>query len=291
MASTPSMAAPTAGLFSLLRHASFSAAPPKRPAPPEPASAPRAKRAVSLDSPPAILPPGAPSASASSITPPPGLQSLAEGESAQSSGSALTASALELEEGLDEAVELLTEAELAAVLEGEEVISEMQDIIDTAHEVIEVSEDRPSRKRTRALESTNLKQKFVELVMCDFTPRNPRELPITARWVSFDRLYQLFQPHASVCQRGPGNLRQRIIEWYKDPLPAFIGLAPREWCKRVTSNGRHKMAAAIHTCTSFASSTLRGTCLASEFRCVLACSRSSFWNVGRSRFSSFILRK
>ena len=112
----------------------------------------------------------------------------------------------------------LTEAELAAVLSDEEVISEIQDIIDTAH-------DKPA----------NLKQTFVELVMCDFTPRHPRELH-TSRWVSFDRLYQLFQPHAAVCRKGRGNLRQRIIEWYKDD-PAFIGLAPREWCKRVTSNG------------------------------------------------------
>jgi hypothetical protein len=228
--------APTVGPFSFLRHVNFSA-PPKRPAQPEPAFASSAKRAVTLNSPPAMLPPGAPPARGSSIDAPPpaSLQSLAaEGKSAQSSGSALTAPALELEEGLDKAVELLTEAELAAVLEGEEVISEMQDIIDTAHEVIEVSEDRPSRKRTRALESTNLKQKFVELVMCDFTPRHPSEL-LASRWVSFDRLYQLFQPHAAVSQRGPGNLRQRIIEWYKDD-PAFVGLAPREWCKRVTSN-------------------------------------------------------
>ena len=231
------LAPTTVGPFSFLRRVNFYA-PPKRPTQPEPTFASSAKRAVTLNSPPAMLPPGALPARGSSIDAPPSasLQSLAaEGKSAQSSGSALTASALELEEGLDEAVELLTEAELAAVLEGEEVIFEMQDIIDTAHEVIEVSEDRPSRKRTRALESTNLKQKFVELVMCDFTPRNPRELPVTSRWVSFDRLYQLFQPHASVCQRGPGNLRQRIIEWYKDD-PAFIGLAPREWCKRVTSN-------------------------------------------------------
>ena len=216
-APTPSTVSTTVGVFSLLRRASFSA-PSKRPAPPEPAYAPRAKRAVTLNSPPALLPPGAPPASESSIAPPPAsLQSLAaEGESAQSSGSALTAPALRLGEGLEEVVEL-TEEEVAAVLEDEEVISEIQDIIDTAH-------DKP----------TNLKQTFVELVMCDFTPRHPRELP-TSRWVSFDRLYQLFQPHAAVSQRGPGNLRLRIIEWYKDD-PAFIGLAPREWCKRVTSN-------------------------------------------------------
>ena len=239
--------AKTVGLFSFLRRANFPAPPNKRQAQPEPVPASSAKRAETLNSPPAMLPPGAPPASGWSIVPPPaGLQSLAaEGQSTQSSGSALTAPALGLEEGFEEAPVELSEAELAAVLEDElanmnsvledeEVISEMHDIVDTAHEVIEVSKDRSSRKRTRVLKSTNLKQQFVELVMCDFTPRHPSELP-ASRWVSFDRLYQLFQPHAAVCQRGPGNLRQRIIEWYKDD-PAFIGLAPHEWCKRITSN-------------------------------------------------------
>ena len=120
MAPAPSTVARSVGLFSLLRHANFSA-PPKRPAPPEPASAPRAKRALTLDS-PAMLPPGAPSASGSSITPPPGLQSLAEGERTQSSGSALTAPAL----GLVEEDFEPTAAELAAFLEDEEVLHEIQ---------------------------------------------------------------------------------------------------------------------------------------------------------------------
>ena len=125
MASAPATAAPTGGLISLLRRASF-AAPPKRPAPPEPAYAPRAKRAVTLNAPPAMLPPGAPPASASSIAPPPArLQSLAEGESAQSRGSALTAPALGLEEDFEP-----TEAELAAFLEDEEVMLEIQALPD-----------------------------------------------------------------------------------------------------------------------------------------------------------------
>ena len=82
---------------------------------------------------------------------------------------------------------------------------------------------------------STLRQKFDELVMCDFTPRHPKDLP-TSQWVSYPRLARLFQPHApsEVWHKGPGNLRQLIIEWYKDD-PAFIGLAPREWCKRVTS--------------------------------------------------------
>ena len=96
-----------------------------------------------------------------------------------------------------------------------------------------MSKDRPSRKPTRdALESANLKQKFVELVMRDFTPRHPDDLPLS-QWVSYDRLYELFQPHAplDVWQKGPGNLKQLIIEWYQGD-PAFTGLAPSAWCKQ-----------------------------------------------------------
>ena len=80
-----------------------------------------------------------------------------------------------------------------------------------------------------------LKQKFDEFVMCDFTPRNPKEFH-QSKWVSYDRLYQLFQPHApsSIWQMGPGNLKQQIIEWYKED-PRFIGLAPSAWCKRVAT--------------------------------------------------------
>ena len=69
-----------------------------------------------------------------------------------------------------------------------------------------------------------------------FFPRHPKDLP-TSHWVSYDRLFQLFQPHASVdvWKKGRGNLKQRIVEWYKGD-PAFIGLAPDAWCKRVASN-------------------------------------------------------
>ena len=81
-----------------------------------------------------------------------------------------------------------------------------------------------------------LRQKFDELVMCDFTPRHPTDLP-TSQWVSYPRLARLFQPHApsEVWHKGPGNLRQLIIEWYKDD-PTFAGLAQNAWCKRVKSN-------------------------------------------------------
>ena len=44
---------------------------------------------------------------------------------------------------------------------------------------------------------TTLQEKFLAYVMCDFTPRHPRELPIV-KWASFNRLLQLFQPHAPI---------------------------------------------------------------------------------------------
>ena len=117
MAPDPSTAAPTVGPFSLLRLANLSA-PPKRPAQPESASAPRAKRAFTLDSSPAMLPPRAPSASGSSIAPARGLQLFAEGERAQSTSG--------LEEGSEP-----TAAELAAFMADEEEMLEMQALQDT----------------------------------------------------------------------------------------------------------------------------------------------------------------
>ena len=81
-----------------------------------------------------------------------------------------------------------------------------------------------------------LRQKFDELVMCDFTPRHPTDLP-TSQWVSYPRLASLFQPPTpfEVWHKGPGNLRQLIVEWYKDD-PTFAGLAENAWCKRMKIN-------------------------------------------------------
>ena len=80
-----------------------------------------------------------------------------------------------------------------------------------------------------------LKQRFEALVMCDFTPRHPSDLP-QSQWVSYQRLFRLFQPLApcEVWQKGPGNLKKLITEWYKGN-PAFTGLALDTWCKRVAS--------------------------------------------------------
>lgn len=125
MAPAASTAARAVGPCSLLRRANFISPSLKRPAQPEPACAPRAERAPTLDSPLAMLPPGALSASGSSIAPPPGLQSLTEGTSTQSSYSELTAPALGLEEDFEP-----TAAELEAFLADEEVMLEMQSVPD-----------------------------------------------------------------------------------------------------------------------------------------------------------------
>ena len=40
-------------------------------------------------------------------------------------------------------------------------------------------------------------------------------------------------------QKGPGNLKQLITEWYQGD-PAFTGLAPSAWCKRLPVVTRNK---------------------------------------------------
>ena len=82
-----------------------------------------------------------------------------------------------------------------------------------------------------------LKRKFDAFVMCDYTPRHPSTLP-TRRWVSINQLYHLIRPHApmDVWLKGPGNLKQLIADWYKGD-PAFVGLGPDAWIKRLKSAG------------------------------------------------------
>ena len=90
----------------------------------------------------------------------------------------------------------------------------------------------------RTWDPNALQAKFHALVMCNFTPRNPNELP-PSRWVSYNTLFRLFEPHApvEVWQVGPGNLKQLITKWFQGH-PAFAGLEPSMWCKRVTEQSR-----------------------------------------------------
>ena len=118
----PSAAAPTAWPFSSMRRAGSSAA-PKRSAQPESAFAPRSKRVFALESPPAMLvPPEAPPASTkSSVVPPTGVQWLAEGEDAQTSGAS----------GGEEGPEP-TAVELETFLADEDVVLDMQSLQEDA---------------------------------------------------------------------------------------------------------------------------------------------------------------
>ena len=92
-----------------------------------------------------------------------------------------------------------------------------------------------------------LQKKFETLVMCNFKPRRPSELP-TSRWVSFKVLFCLFEPHApgEVWLMGPGNLKQLIIKWYTDH-PAYKGLAVTKWCKRLTNYMRDSSGQGSYT--------------------------------------------
>jgi len=98
-----------------------------------------------------------------------------------------------------------------------------------------------------------LKRKFDAFVMCHYTPRHPSKLP-TRRWVSLNRLYHLIWPHApmDVWLKGPGNLKQLIAGWYKGH-PAFVGLGPDAWIKRLKRTGPPGGKSGYQFCFAFAS--------------------------------------
>ena len=65
------------------------------------------------------------------------------------------------------------------------------------------------------------------------TPKHPSEFP-RSQWLSYARLFSavhLYSP-ARVWKQGPGNLKQRVIEWCRHH-PAFAGLKQSEWCMRL----------------------------------------------------------
>ena len=87
--------------------------------------------------------------------------------------------------------------------------------------------------------------------MCDFMPRNPSELP-TSRWVSYQRLFQLLQPHdpTEVWLKGSDSLKQLIIEWQK-MHQAFAGFEVSAYCSasgsRRTTLLSSSFASRVHT--------------------------------------------
>lgn len=81
---------------------------------------------------------------------------------------------------------------------------------------------------------STLQERFAELVMCDYTPRRPSDIPAT-QWVSAQQLFCLFASKLELRQLGSSNLKQLIIKWFRDH-PAFAGLATDTWCKRLKNN-------------------------------------------------------
>ena len=73
-----------------------------------------------------------------------------------------------------------------------------------------------------------------------FTPTHPSKLP-TAQWVSYTKLFRVIESHAEakVWKQGPGNLKQLVIQWCQS-YPAFAGLAPSAWCKRLKDHDQHE---------------------------------------------------
>ena len=87
-----------------------------------------------------------------------------------------------------------------------------------------------------ARKSGTLQEIFQKLVMCDYTPRDPKQLPL-AKWASYKKLISLFEPHApiEVSRSGPGSLKKLITAWFKDH-PAFASLEVKKWCRKLTDN-------------------------------------------------------
>ena len=83
---------------------------------------------------------------------------------------------------------------------------------------------------------SSLQEVFTVHVMCDFTPRVPKELS-TSKWTTLEQLFIRLQQHAptETTMLDRINIRQLITEWFKDH-PAFAGLPYSAWCKRLKDN-------------------------------------------------------
>ena len=82
----------------------------------------------------------------------------------------------------------------------------------------------------------SLKEIFAVHVMCNYTPRDPKQFP-TSRWATLEELISSLQHHApmEVQKLGYQNLRQMITDWFKGH-PNFRDLPFRAWGKRLKDN-------------------------------------------------------
>ena len=100
---------------------------------------------------------------------------------------------------------------------------------------------------------SSLKAIFVNCVMCDYTPRNPKQFP-SSRWTTLEELVSKLAKHAPVEVReiGHQNLRQIITEWYKDH-PKFRELPFSAWGKRLKDKtpGAHPRSLCFKFCFEY----------------------------------------
>lgn len=88
-------------------------------------------------------------------------------------------------------------------------------------------------ERKPARGNASLQELFVTHVMCDYTPRHPESLPLSA-WISLERLSSQLAQHASaeVALLGQNGVKQIIAESQMNH-PAFAGLRFSAWCKKL----------------------------------------------------------
>ena len=102
---------------------------------------------------------------------------------------------------------------------------------------------------------SSLKAIFVNCVMCDYTPRNPKQFP-SSRWTTLEELVSKLAKHApvEVKEIGHQNLRQLITEWYKDH-PKFRELTFSAWGKRLKDKtpGAHPRSLSFKFCFEYPS--------------------------------------
>ena len=83
--------------------------------------------------------------------------------------------------------------------------------------------------KTKSLKELFAKELFAKL----FTPKHPNQM-LTTQWVSLTRLAETVKPYApgQVWNKGPGDLKQLVIEWYQDHH-VFASLEANAWCKQL----------------------------------------------------------
>ena len=114
-----------------------------------------------------------------------------------------------------------------------------------AHCATVISEAIPVLAVAQNLVPSSLKEIFATHVMCDYTPRVPKQFA-TSRWATLEDLVSKLQQHApaEVTKLGNQNLRQMITEWYKNH-PAFENLPFSAWGKRLKNNAPQASARSL----------------------------------------------